>query len=53
MDSSDGSADPQAEDAVPKPTGDSSDSVTLFELFSLQRKKRNRARELPTRACKL
>ena len=41
------------EEAVQNPKGDSNDLTTLSELFSLQRKKRNHARDKLSRACKL
>ncbi|KAI5067826.1 hypothetical protein GOP47_0018354, partial [Adiantum capillus-veneris] len=53
VDSTDRGVDSTTTDAVSKRRGDSPDSVTLQELFCLQRKKRNRARDQLSRACKL
>ena len=41
------------EEAMQNPRGDSNDLTTLSELFKLQRKKRNHARDKLSRACKL
>ena len=41
------------EEAMQNPKGDSNDLTTLSELFKLQRKKRNHARDKLSRACKL
>ena len=55
-DAKDMSMEPPVEDsteAVENPKGDCNDLATLSELFTLQRKKRNHARDKLSRACKL